>query len=35
MINVTRVILCRGSGTSLWPLSRVVSPKQFLSLAGD
>ena len=27
------VILCGGSGTRLWPLSRTLLPKQFLSLA--
>ena len=35
MINVTPVILCGGSGTRLWPLSRAGFPKQFLSLAGN
>ena len=29
------VILCGGSGTRLWPLSRACFPKQFLALAGD
>lgn len=29
------VILCGGSGTRLWPLSRETYPKQFLSLRGD
>ena len=29
------VILCGGSGTRLWPLSRSGFPKQFLSLSGD
>ncbi|GKS84962.1 mannose-1-phosphate guanylyltransferase/mannose-6-phosphate isomerase [Acidovorax sp. SUPP1855] len=28
------VILCGGSGTRLWPLSREAYPKQFLALAG-
>jgi mannose-1-phosphate guanylyltransferase/mannose-6-phosphate isomerase len=28
------VILCGGSGTRLWPLSRAGFPKQFLSLTG-
>ena len=28
------VILCGGSGTRLWPLSRETYPKQFLALAG-
>lgn len=35
MINVTPVILCGGSGTRLWPLSRAGFPKQFLSLTGN
>ncbi|AVS87481.1 mannose-1-phosphate guanylyltransferase/mannose-6-phosphate isomerase [Paracidovorax avenae] len=29
------VILCGGSGTRLWPLSRETFPKQFLALGGD
>jgi mannose-1-phosphate guanylyltransferase/mannose-6-phosphate isomerase len=29
------VILCGGSGTRLWPLSREASPKQFLKLHGE
>jgi len=29
------VILCGGSGTRLWPLSRSGFPKQFLCLTGD
>lgn len=29
------VILCGGSGTRLWPLSRETYPKQFLALAGQ
>lgn len=29
------VILCGGSGTRLWPLSRESFPKQFLALAGQ
>jgi len=33
-IAVTPVILCGGSGTRLWPLSRAGFPKQFLSLTG-
>lgn len=34
MNNITPVILCGGSGTRLWPLSRAGFPKQFLSLSG-
>lgn len=34
MINITPVILCGGSGTRLWPLSRAGFPKQFLVLSG-
>jgi len=34
MINVSPVILCGGSGTRLWPLSRTGFPKQFLVLSG-
>ncbi len=33
-IRVTPVILCGGSGTRLWPLSRTGFPKQFLVLFG-
>lgn len=35
MINLLPVILCGGSGTRLWPLSRQQYPKQMLMLAGD
>jgi mannose-1-phosphate guanylyltransferase / mannose-6-phosphate isomerase len=35
MINITPVILCGGSGTRLWPLSRTGFPKQFLCLTGN
>ncbi len=31
---ITPVILCGGSGTRLWPLSRARFPKQFLVLSG-
>lgn len=34
-ISVTPVILCGGSGTRLWPLSRTGFPKQFLCLTGN
>lgn len=33
-MNITPVILCGGSGTRLWPLSRAGFPKQFLVLSG-
>ena len=33
--TVIPVILCGGSGTRLWPLSRSGFPKQFLVLSGD
>ena len=32
MNNITPVILCGGSGTRLWPLSRKLFPKQFVPL---
>ncbi|WP_353427822.1 mannose-1-phosphate guanylyltransferase/mannose-6-phosphate isomerase [Polynucleobacter sp. MWH-UH19D] len=35
MAFVIPVILCGGSGTRLWPLSRSGFPKQFLVLSGD
>ena len=35
MIKVTPVILCGGSGTRLWPLSRNGFPKQFICLTGN
>jgi mannose-1-phosphate guanylyltransferase/mannose-6-phosphate isomerase len=34
ILNITPVILCGGSGTRLWPLSRIAFPKQFLVLSG-
>jgi len=34
MHHVVPVILCGGSGTRLWPLSRAGYPKQFLVLSG-
>lgn len=33
-LHVLPVILCGGSGTRLWPLSRTEFPKQFLALNG-
>ncbi len=33
-LNLVPVILCGGSGTRLWPLSRSGFPKQFLALTG-
>jgi mannose-1-phosphate guanylyltransferase/mannose-6-phosphate isomerase len=33
--TVVPVVLCGGSGTRLWPLSRSSFPKQFLILPGD
>ena len=35
ILDVQPVILCGGSGTRLWPLSRAGFPKQFLCLTGD
>lgn len=32
MINISLVLLCGGSGTRLWPLSRVSLPKQFIDI---
>ncbi|MEO5347162.1 MAG: mannose-1-phosphate guanylyltransferase/mannose-6-phosphate isomerase [Magnetococcus sp. YQC-9] len=34
-MKVVPVILCGGSGTRLWPLSRADFPKQFLVLSGN
>ena len=34
-MKILPVILCGGSGTRLWPLSRQQFPKQMLNLAGD
>ena len=33
--QITPVILCGGSGTRLWPLSRKSYPKQFVELVGE
>lgn len=35
MSTVLPVVLCGGSGTRLWPLSRKALPKQFVPLLGD
>jgi mannose-1-phosphate guanylyltransferase / mannose-6-phosphate isomerase len=35
MIKATPVIICGGSGTRLWPLSRTGFPKQYLCLTGN
>lgn len=32
---MTNILLCGGSGTRLWPLSRTLMPKQFLKLFND
>lgn len=32
---ITPVLLCGGSGTRLWPLSRKSYPKQFVQLLGE
>jgi mannose-1-phosphate guanylyltransferase/mannose-6-phosphate isomerase len=32
---ITPIVLCGGSGTRLWPLSRKSYPKQFVPLIGD
>ena len=34
-INITPVILCGGTGSRLWPLSRSAYPKQFITLTGS
>ena len=32
---MTNIILCGGSGTRLWPISRALMPKQFIKLFND
>jgi mannose-1-phosphate guanylyltransferase len=32
---IVPVVLCGGSGTRMWPMSRTQYPKQFLNLTGD
>lgn len=34
-ITIQPVVLCGGSGTRLWPLSRAGFPKQFISITGE
>ena len=34
-MRITPVILCGGSGTRLWPLSRKEHPKQYLPLISN
>ncbi len=34
-VQIKPVVLCGGSGTRLWPLSKPDHPKQFLSLLGE
>lgn len=34
-MNLVPVILCGGSGTRMWPLSRAAYPKQYLALHGS
>ena len=34
MTGIVPVLLCGGSGTRLWPLSRRAYPKQFARLIG-
>ena len=35
MIKILPVILCGGSGSRLWPLSRTNMPKQFLTIENE
>ena len=32
---MTNILLCGGSGTRLWPISRALMPKQFIKLFDD
>ena len=34
-MTITPLLLCGGSGTRLWPLSRKSYPKQFVPLLGE
>ena len=35
MDNIIHVLMCGGSGTRLWPVSRASEPKQFHVLSGE
>ena len=35
MNNIIPVLMCGGSGTRLWPVSRSSEPKQFHALSGE
>lgn len=35
MSQLVPVIMAGGSGTRIWPISRSMHPKQFISLAGN
>ena len=35
MDNIIPVLMCGGSGTRLWPISRSSEPKQFHALSGS
>ena len=35
VLMITPILLCGGSGTRLWPLSRKSYPKQFVPLVGE
>ena len=35
MTDIIPILLCGGSGTRLWPLSRKSYPKQFVQLMGE
>ncbi|MDC7716142.1 sugar phosphate nucleotidyltransferase [Vogesella sp. DC21W] len=34
-MSLVPIILCGGSGTRMWPLSRSTYPKQYLALHGE
>ena len=34
MSTLRFIVLCGGSGTRLWPLSRALYPKQFMDMGG-